>query len=152
MLPGFWVVSTKPGKDAGSADSRSYRCDRGRRLAQRDGGPESGGHCLMGHSRTIAFSDVSTRVVAVALAVALVVSLAIAWLFEISLERALVLAPAAIFGLGLCAGVFVLLGRAAAESIRSARRPRLVLGLILGLVALITLLTLLGVELPREGA
>jgi hypothetical protein len=91
-------------------------------------------------------------VVAVALAVALVVSLAIAWLFEISLERALVLAPAAIFGLGLCAGVFVLLGRAAAESIRSARRPRLVLGLILGLVALITLLTLLGVELPREGA
>jgi len=46
----------------------------------------------------------------------------------------------------------VLLGRAAAESIRSARRPRLVLGLIVGLVALVTLLTILGVELPREGA
>jgi len=94
----------------------------------------------------------SIRVAAVSLAVALAVSAATAWLFEISFERAVVLAPALLFGLGLCGAVFVLLGRAAAESIRSARRPRLVLGLILGLVALITLLTILGVELPREGA
>ena len=100
----------------------------------------------------IAFSDVSTRVVAVWLAVALGVSAAAAWLFEISLGHALVLAPAMLFGLGLCAAVFVLLGRAAAESIRSAKRPGLVVGLIVGLVALITLLTILGVELPREGA
>jgi len=82
----------------------------------------------------------------------LVISAATAWLFEMPLERALVLAPAIVFALGLSAAVFVLLGRAAAESIRSSRRPGLVLGLILGLVALITLLTLLGVELPREGA
>jgi hypothetical protein len=95
---------------------------------------------------------VSSRLAAVSLAAALAVSGAAAWLFEMPLERALLLAPALLFGLGLCAAVFVLLGRAAAESIRSARRPRLVLGLIVGLVALITLLTILGVELPREGA
>jgi hypothetical protein len=105
-----------------------------------------------GHTVRIAFWEVSARVVTIALAVALAVSAATAWLFEIPLERAIVLAPALLFGLGLCAAVFVLLGRAAAESIRSARRPRLVVGLILGLVALITLLTILGVELPREGA
>jgi hypothetical protein len=94
----------------------------------------------------------SARLVASSLAVAAALSLATAWLFEIPLERAVLLAPAIVFGLGLSAAVFVLLGRAAVESIRETKRPRLVVGLILGLVALITVLTLLGIELPREGA
>jgi membrane protease YdiL (CAAX protease family) len=94
----------------------------------------------------------NARLVAISLAVAVALSLATAWLFEMPLERAILLAPAIVFGLGLSAAVFVLLGRAAAESIRESKRPRLIVGLILGLVALITVLTLLGVELPREGA
>ncbi len=94
----------------------------------------------------------STRLATASLGAALALSAAAAWLFEIPLERAVVLAPALILGLGLAGAVFVLLGRAAAESIRQARHPRLVLGLIVGLIALITVLTVLGVELPREGA
>ncbi len=49
MFPSFWVASTKRCKDAGSAHSRSYGCDRGRGSAQRASGPEAGGHCWRGH-------------------------------------------------------------------------------------------------------
>jgi hypothetical protein len=37
------------------------------------------------------------------------------------------------------------------QSLRESRRPRLVLGLWLGGILLLVLLTALGVELPREG-
>ncbi len=95
---------------------------------------------------------VSARLAVISLSLAAGISLLVAWLFELPLERAVVLAPAMVFGLGLAAAVFVLLARAAVESIRDARRPGLVIGLILGLVALIVVLTVLGIELPREGA
>ncbi len=94
----------------------------------------------------------SARLAVISLSLAAGISLAAAWLFELPLERAVVLAPAMVFGLGIAAAVFVLLARAAVESIREARRPGLVVGLIVGLVALIAVLTFLGVELPREGA
>jgi predicted acyltransferase len=86
----------------------------------------------------------------VALAVAIGLALATAWAYEIPLERALVLAPAVVLGVGLVAAVGVLLTRAAIESIRDSGHPRLVVAAIAGLTALAVVLTILGVELPRE--
>ena len=43
--------------------------------------------------------------------------------FDLSVERAILLAPAFVVGAGLLAGVFVLLGRAAADSFRGTRHP-----------------------------
>ena len=53
MLPSFWVASTKRCKDAGSPHSQSYGGDRGRRNAQRDRGPEAGGHFPEGHEAIV---------------------------------------------------------------------------------------------------
>jgi hypothetical protein len=88
----------------------------------------------------------------VAGATALVVCLALAtaWAFEIPLERALVLAPVLVVAAGLVAGTVVLLARAALESTRVSGHPRLVVGVVAGLVAVGVILTLLGIELPRE--
>jgi hypothetical protein len=61
-------------------------------------------------------------------------------------EHLIIWLPAAIVGAGLVAGVFILLGRAFAATVRESGHPRLILG---GLAALV-LLTYLGVELPRE--
>ena len=48
-------------------------------------------------------------------------------------------------------GLLILWGKVAAEQLRESRRPRLVLALWLAGIALIVLLTVLGVKLPREG-
>jgi hypothetical protein len=82
--------------------------------------------------------------------VAAALALGWAWAFEIPLERALVLAPALVVGVGLLAMVGVLLARAALESIRASGHPRLVLAAIAGIVGLGVVLTILGIELPRE--
>ena len=49
MPSGFRVASTKRCKDAGSADSGTYRRDRGRGSAPRDRGPEADMYRLEGH-------------------------------------------------------------------------------------------------------
>jgi hypothetical protein len=59
--------------------------------------------------------------------------------------------PAAIVGAGLVGAVFILLGRAFAASVRESGHPRLIIGGLVALVALIVLLTYLGVSLPKEG-
>ena len=48
-------------------------------------------------------------------------------------------------------GLLILWGKVAAQSLRESKRPRLVLGLWVGGIALLVLLSVLGVELPREG-
>jgi hypothetical protein len=48
-------------------------------------------------------------------------------------------------------GLLILWSKVAVQSLRESRRPRLVLGLWLGGILLLVLLTALGVELPREG-
>jgi hypothetical protein len=75
---------------------------------------------------------------------------ATAWLLGLSLERVLILAPALVIGTGLVIAVLMLLARALVESIRELERPRLVLGLIAAGIALIAILSVIGVELPRE--
>lgn len=66
------------------------------------------------------------------------------------LERLVVLLPAFIIGVGLVAGVFIVLGRAFAMTVRESRHPRWILGGLVALAGAILLLTYLGIELPRE--
>ncbi|HEX5449445.1 MAG TPA: hypothetical protein VFW85_05255 [Gaiellaceae bacterium] len=65
-------------------------------------------------------------------------------------ERYVILAPAIVIGGGLVLGVLILMGRAFADSIREFGHPRLLLAGAVGLVAVVVVLTWLGVELPKE--
>jgi membrane protein DedA with SNARE-associated domain len=65
-------------------------------------------------------------------------------------EHLILWLPAAIVGAGLVAGIFILLGRAFAETVRESGHPRWILGGLVALLGAIVLLTYLGVELPRE--
>ena len=94
-------------------------------------------------------APVRARIPLLVVAAAVIASLT-AWLLGLSLERILLLAPALVIGTGLVLGVLIVLGRAAAESIRELRRPRLVLGLIVGGIVLLAILSVIGIELPRE--
>ena len=74
-----------------------------------------------------------------------------AWIMGWSVQRAVFLAPVIVVGFAAVAGLLILWGKVALQAIRDSRRPRLVIGLWLAGLALLVLLTLLGVELPREG-
>jgi hypothetical protein len=65
-------------------------------------------------------------------------------------ERWIVLLPALVVGAGLVAGVLILLGRAFAVTVRESGHPRMIVVGLVGLGAVIAVLTYLGVELPRE--
>jgi hypothetical protein len=66
-------------------------------------------------------------------------------------ERAVYLAPVIVVGAAAVLGLLLLWGKVALQALRDSRRPRLVIALWLAGFALIALLTVLGVELPREG-
>jgi hypothetical protein len=72
-------------------------------------------------------------------------------LAAISWERLVLLVPAFIVGAGLVAGVFILLGRAFAATVRESGHPRLIIGGLVALAGVIVVLTYLGVSLPKEG-
>ena len=86
-----------------------------------------------------------------ALAVVLGLVVLTAWIMGWSVQRAVYLAPVIVVGFAALAGLLILWGKVAVQAIRDSRRPRLVVGLWLAGLALLVLLTLLGVELPREG-
>jgi hypothetical protein len=86
-----------------------------------------------------------------ALAVVFALVVLTAWLLAWPLERAVYLAPVIVVGFAAVAGLAILWGKVALESLRESRRPKLVVGLWLAGLALLALLTVLGVELPREG-
>jgi hypothetical protein len=65
-------------------------------------------------------------------------------------ERIVVLAPVLIVGVGLVAGVFILLGRAFAQSVRESGHKRAILAGLALVVAAVVVMTYLGVNLPRE--
>lgn len=65
-------------------------------------------------------------------------------------ERAVYLAPVILVGFAAVAGLVLLWGKVAVQSLRESRRPKLVLALWIAGIALIVLLTVIGVELPRE--
>jgi hypothetical protein len=66
-------------------------------------------------------------------------------------ERIVILAPLIVFAVGIAVGVFILLGRGFAQTVRESGHPRLIVGGLVALAGVIVLLTYLGVELPREG-
>ena len=90
------------------------------------------------------------RLPAAALAVAAMVAVT-ALLMGWPLERAVYLAPVIVVGFAALAGLLVLWGKVALQHLREARRPRLVVALWLLGIALLVLLSYLGVQLPREG-
>jgi drug/metabolite transporter superfamily protein YnfA len=58
--------------------------------------------------------------------------------------------PAAIVGIGLVGGVFILLGRAFAATVRESGHPRWIVGGLVALVGAVVVLTYFGVQLPKE--
>ena len=91
----------------------------------------------------------STRLAAASVAVTALVLVTV-WLTDLSLERAILLAPVLVVGVAAVAGLVVFWGRVGWDSFRKSRRPRLVAALVLAFVLLLVALTLLGVDLPRE--
>lgn len=60
-----------------------------------------------------------------------------------------ILAPVIVVAVGVAAGLLLLWGKVAVQHLRESRRPRLVLALwVLG-IALLFLLSFLGVKLPK---
>ncbi len=74
-----------------------------------------------------------------------------AWLMGWPLERAVYLAPIIVIGFAALAGLLILWGKVALQQLRESRRPKLVVTLWLVGIGLLVLLSVLGVELPREG-
>jgi hypothetical protein len=92
----------------------------------------------------------STRAAAISGFVIGVLVLFVAWLFDVSVAHVTLLAPVVVIVAAVVVGLGVFWFRAAAESIRETRRPRLIVGLIAAVVVVGVVFTLLGIELPRE--
>lgn len=86
-----------------------------------------------------------------ALAAVLALVVLTAWVMAWPFEKAVYLAPVIVVAGGAALGLVIFWGKIAVASLRESRRPRLVLALWLAGLALLILLTVLGVELPREG-
>jgi hypothetical protein len=74
----------------------------------------------------------------------------VAWLFDVSVAHVTLLAPVVVVVAAAVAGLTVFWFRAARESLREAKHPRLIVAGGVGVVVLGIVLTVLGVELPRE--
>jgi hypothetical protein len=92
---------------------------------------------------------VSLRVVAASVAVAVLV-LVSAWIFDLQLERAVLLAPVIVVGVAAVAGLAVLWGRVGWEQYRESRHPVAIAVAAAAMIAVFVALSLLGVKLPRE--
>lgn len=93
----------------------------------------------------------STKAALISGAVTAALVLLVVYVFEVSLDRAAVLAPVIVVVFGAAAGVVVLWAKVGWESLQRRRRPWLVAGVAVGVVGLIVALGLLGVHVPREG-
>ena len=91
----------------------------------------------------------TTRLAAASVAVAGLV-LGAAWLLELPLERAVLLAPVLVVGVAAAAGLLVLWGRVGWAHFRESRHPRVIVGAAAALLVVGLVLTLLGVKLPHE--
>ena len=76
--------------------------------------------------------------------------LAVAWLFDISVTHVTLLAPVVVLIAAAVAGLGVFWFRAAADSLRESKHPRLFVGAGAAVVVLGIVLTVLGIQLPRE--
>jgi hypothetical protein len=92
---------------------------------------------------------VSARLFAASVAVTAIVVVAVA-VTDLSFQRAALLAPVLVIGVAALAGLAVFWGGVGWDSLRRSRHPRLYVAGGLGFVALLVVLTLLGVNLPHE--
>ena len=76
--------------------------------------------------------------------------LTFAWLFDVSVSHVTLLAPVVVLVAAAVAGLGVFWYRAAADSLRQAKHPRLIMGAAAVVVVFGIVLTVLGVQLPRE--
>ena len=74
-----------------------------------------------------------------------------AWIMAWPFEKAVVLAPVIVVGSAAVVGLLILWGKIAAQSLRESRHPKRVLAYWLAGLALLVLLTFLGVKLPKGG-
>jgi hypothetical protein len=72
------------------------------------------------------------------------------WVSDLSFQRAALLAPVLVIGLGAVAGLVLFWGRIGWESLRQSRHPRLYVAGGLAFILLLVALTFLGVDLPHE--
>ena len=91
----------------------------------------------------------SPRLLAASVAVTALVVLAV-WITDLSFQRAALLAPVLVIGLGAVTGLVVFWGRIGWDSLSRSRHPKLFVAGGVAFIALLTLLTLLGVDLPHE--
>ncbi|MFL5950694.1 MAG: hypothetical protein ACJ74M_03740 [Gaiellaceae bacterium] len=91
----------------------------------------------------------SIRLLAASAAVTFVVVLAV-WITDLSFQRAVLLAPVLVIGVGAVAGMAVFWGRIGWDSLRRSRHPRLLVAGGVAFIALLVVLSLLGVNLPHE--
>ena len=91
----------------------------------------------------------STRLFAASAAVTAIVVAAV-WITDLSFQRAVLLAPVLVIGIGAVAGLVVFWSRIGWDSLRHSRHPRLYVAGGLAFIALLVVLTLLGVNLPHE--
>jgi hypothetical protein len=89
--------------------------------------------------------------IGIALAVVFGLVLLTALIMGWPLEKAIYLAPVIVVATAALLGLLILWSKVAVQSLRESRRPRLVLGLWVGGIALLVLLSVLGVKMPREG-
>jgi NADH:ubiquinone oxidoreductase subunit 6 (subunit J) len=86
-----------------------------------------------------------------ALAVVLVLVALTAWFLSWPFAKAVTLAPVIVIGVAALVGLVLLWGKVAFAQLRESRHPRRVLAYwVIGL-ALLVVLTVLGVKLPSEG-
>ena len=74
-----------------------------------------------------------------------------AWLLSWPFEKAVTLAPVIVMGAAALVALVLLWGKVAVAQLRESRHPRRVLAYWLIGLALLVVLTMLGVKLPREG-
>jgi hypothetical protein len=91
------------------------------------------------------------RVAVVSLGVAAGLCAAAAWAFAWPFEKAVYLAPIIVAAAGAAIGLLVFWGRVVYVQVRESPNRRLLVWLAAGFVALVLVLTALGVSLPREG-
>ena len=91
----------------------------------------------------------STRLFAASVAVTTLVVVTV-WLTDLSFQRAALLAPVLVIGVGALAGLVIFWGRTGWESLSRSRHPRLIVAGGVAFVALLVVLTLLWVNLPHE--
>ena len=91
----------------------------------------------------------SIRLLAASVAVTALVVVAV-WATDLSFQRAALLAPVLVIGLGAVTGLVIFWGRIGFDSLRRSRHPRLIAAGTAAFLALLVVLTLLGVNLPHE--